>query len=151
MPLVSFSDKKIWVSWFEYINLYNGVWLFYLFFRRIRIRTLLTRNQYHRLKDGVLLRLRENNRRLLNLRGFGRQLPLQLADATTHEKCTTEKNLNAFQGSFHACNWTSQISLDHDRQATFSANGRVFFLSHLNLFTQLKYLGLSADESSSFC
>lgn len=52
-----------------------------------------------RLKDLVLVRLRENNRRLLHMRGGGRDLPLSLAHATTNEKIMKDTDIDAYQGT----------------------------------------------------
>ncbi|KAF8376559.1 hypothetical protein PRIPAC_82988, partial [Pristionchus pacificus] len=56
-----------------------------------------------RLKDLVLVRLRENNRRLLHMRGGGRDLPLSLAHATTNEKIMKDTDIDAYQGVYRRC------------------------------------------------
>ncbi|GMR47523.1 hypothetical protein PMAYCL1PPCAC_17718, partial [Pristionchus mayeri] len=56
-----------------------------------------------RLKDLVLVRLRENNRRLLHMRGGGRDMSLSLAHATTHEKIMKDGDIDAYQGVYRRC------------------------------------------------
>ncbi|VDM48217.1 unnamed protein product [Toxocara canis] len=54
-----------------------------------------------RMKEALHCSLRENNRRLLNLKNnTGMRLPLTLVAATTEENCQTNSQLDCFQGVY---------------------------------------------------